>query len=381
MKINKPTKVFLNKFWKNRNTKQRSFIAVVIAPTLIAACYYLFIAANLYVVESRFSVKGNEMQQFDMLSGLAGIPASGGSATDSYILQEYINSHEVVSAVSKNIDINKMFNHEDADWLSSLGNDKTREETVDYWRKRVTVSFDPTTTIITLKVRAFTASDSELLSKEIIKQSEKLINTLSERARGDDLKFAEQEVERAEGRVSAARVSMNAFRNLVQDLDPTQTAAAKMTIIAELESQHTASQAELKGMQGYMNESAPAVLNLKRKIAALTSQINKERDGIAGSNQDGMALSGVFADYEPLLVEREFAEMAYTSSLASLEAARVEAARKHRYLATFVAPSSPDEALEPHRIKSIATVFLAALIAWAIGLLGLGVVRDHVGWV
>ncbi|ENO8416359.1 capsule biosynthesis protein [Vibrio mimicus] len=381
MKINKQTKVFLNKFWKNRNSKQRSFIAIVLVPTLLAAFYYLLIAADLYVVESRFSVKGNEIQQFDMLSGIAGIPSQGGSATDSYILQEYINSHEVVSAVGQNIDIEAIFNHEKADWLSSLGHHQTREEVVDYWRKRVTVSFDPTTTIITLKVRAFTAQDAESLSQEIIKASETLINSLSEKAREDDLSFAKQEVERAEQRVTTVRLAMNAFRNQVQDLDPTQTATAKMTIIAELESQLTAAQAELKVMLGYMNETAPAVINVKRKISALAAQINKERDGIAGNSNQGSALSGVFADYEPLLVEREFAEKAYTSSLASLEAARVEAARKHRYLATFVAPSSPDEALEPNRIKSIATVFLATLIAWAIGLLGLGVVRDHVGWV
>ncbi|CZF80145.1 Chromosome partition protein Smc [Grimontia celer] len=381
MNIKNKIKIFLNKLWKNRNNKQRSFIAVVLVPTLIATFYYSLIAADLYVVESRFSVKGNEMQQFDMLSGIAGIPSQGGSATDSYILQEYINSHQVVSAVSQSIDLSSVFNHEAADWVSSLGYDKTREDVVNYWRKRVTVSFDPTTTIITLKVRAFTPEEAERLSQEIIKQSEILINALSERAREDDLSFAEAEVARAELRVTAARLSMNTFRNQVQDLDPTQTATAKMTIIAELESQLTAAQAELKVMQGYMNESAPAVTNLKRKITALIAQIDKERDGIAGKSSEGSALSGVFADYEPLLVEREFAEKAYTSSLASLEAARVEAARKHRYLATFVAPSSPDEALEPNRIKSIATVFLGALIAWAIGLLGLGVVRDHVGWV
>ncbi|MDC5812473.1 capsule biosynthesis protein [Vibrio europaeus] len=381
MKLKKKQKTLLNKFWKNRNSKQRSFMLVVLLPTLLAALYYCFIAAGLYVVESRFAVKGNEMQQFDMLSGLAGIPAQGGSATDSYIVQDYVQSIDIVNAIGKNLDLEAIFNHPDADWLSAMGYQPTLDEQLNYWRKRVSVSYDPTTTIITLKVRAFSARDAKKLAEAVLEKSEMLVNNLSEAARADDLKFADKEVKRAEERVTIVRMAMNDFRNEVKDLDPTQTASAKMMLIGELEVQLAKAQAELNALISYMDETAPAVLTLTRQVKALTQQIHLEKKNITGDSKTQPALSGVFADYEPLLVERTFAEKAYTSAMASLEAARVEAARKHRYLATFVEPIHPDNAVEPKRVKSIATVLIAALMSWAIGLLGLGIIKEHIGWV
>ncbi|QJY38880.1 capsule biosynthesis protein [Vibrio europaeus] len=381
MKLKKKHKTLLNKFWKNRNSKQRSFILIVLLPTLLAAFYYCFIAAGLYVVESRFAVKGNEMQQFDMLSGLAGIPAQGGSATDSYIVQDYVQSIDIVKAIGKELDLEAIFNHPDADWLSAMGNQPTLDEQLNYWRKGVSVSYDPTTTIITLKVRAFSARDAKKLAEAVLEKSEMLVNNLSEAARADDLKFADKEVKRAEERVTEVRMAMNDFRNEVKDLDPTQTASAKMMLIGELEVQLAKAQAELNALNSYMDETAPAVLTLARQVKALTQQIHIEKKNITGNSKTQPALSGVFADYEPLLVERTFAEKAYTSAMASLEAARVEAARKHRYLATFVSPIHPDEAIEPQRLKSVVTVFIASLMSWAIGLLGLGIIREHIGWV
>lgn len=381
MKLQKKHKTFLNKFWKNRNSKQRSFILVVLVPTILAFIYYAFIASGQYVVESRFSVKGNEMQQLDLLSGIAGIPSQGGSATDSYIVQDYIHSLDMIRAINQDLDLRALFNYEDADWLSALGKQKTQLELLKYWNKFVTASYDPTTTIITLRVRAFSPEDAKLLTKRILYQSEVLVNNLSEQARKDDLAFAEAEVKRAEERVTDARVLMNEFRTQVQDLDPSQTASAKMILIGELEAQLAKTEAELKVLSAYMDAKAPSVISLSRRVDALKQQINKEKRSITGGTETQSALSGVFADYEPLVVERTFAEKAYTSALASLEAARVEAARKHRYLAVFVEPILPDEATEPYRVKSVTTVFLASIVVWMIGLLGIGIIKEHIGWV
>lgn len=381
MKLQKKHKVVLNKFWKNRNKKQRSFILMVVVPTLIALIYYSFIASGKFVVESRFSVKGNNTQQFDLLSGIAGMPSQVGGATDSYIVQDYIHSLDMIREVNKTINLRAIFNHPDADWVSKLGTQKTQEEILDYWLKFVTASYDPTTTIITLKVRAFTPEDAKELATEILRQSELLVNNLSEKARRDDLAFAESEVSRAEKRVSNARLIMNDFRVEAQNLDPTQTASAKMMLIGELEVQLAKTQAELNSVSSYMNSNAPSVINLQRQAEALKLQINNEKNSIATSSNSESALTSVFADYEPLVVERTFAEKAYTSALASLEAARVEAARTHSYLAVFIAPVLPDEATEPLRLQAIFTAFLASLISWGIGLLGVGIIREHIGWV
>ncbi|EKF9421186.1 hypothetical protein AB6Q85_001801 [Vibrio cholerae] len=66
---------------------------------------------------------------------------------------------------------------------------------------------------------------------------------------------------------------------------------------------------------------------------------------------------------------------------ASLEVARIEATRKHWCLATFVVPIHPNEAIEPQWLKSVLTVLIASVMSSEIGLLGLGIIREHIGWV
>lgn len=381
------TKIILNKFWKNRNVKQRSFLFIVIIPTLLATVYFSLIASDCYVSTAKFAIKSNESPQLDLLGGISGLPSQSASS-DGYILQDFILSYSILAAIKIHINIEPLFNREEADILSRLGDNSTQEKQTQYWRKMVTSSFDPTSGITSLTVRTFNPNDSKVLADAVINASEQLINTLSKRSRHDDLSFAEKEVKLAELRVTKARQAMNLFRQKHQDLDPTQTAVAKMTLIGQLEAQLATAKAELIAKTSFMRNGTSPIKALKRQIDALEIQIVAEKSSISNNNNTlnqlsnlENGLSSVFADYEPLLIERTFAEKAYTSVLASLEVARIESAKKHRYLATFVEPRVPDEALEPYRIKSIFIVFLSTLILWGIGLLGLGAIRDHAGWV
>lgn len=381
------TKIILNKFWKNRNVKQRSFLFIVIIPTLLATVYFSLIASDRYVSTAKFAIKSNESPQLDLLGGISGLPSQSASS-DGYILQDFILSYSILAAIKIHINIEPLFNRVEADILSRLGDNSTQEKQTQYWRKMVTSSFDPTSGITSLTVRTFNPNDSKVLADAVINASEQLINTLSKRSRHDDLSFAEKEVKLAELRVTKARQAMNLFRQKHQDLDPTQTAVAKMTLIGQLEAQLATAKAELIAKTSFMRNGTSPIKALKRQIDALEIQIVAEKSSISNNNNTlnqlsnlENGLSSVFADYEPLLIERTFAEKAYTSVLASLEVARIESAKKHRYLATFVEPRVPDEALEPYRIKSIFIVFLSTLILWGIGLLGLGAIRDHAGWV
>jgi capsular polysaccharide transport system permease protein len=372
-----------NKLWKNRNNKQRTFIFCVLMPTILCAIYYILIASDIYVVEAKYAIKGNQSTQLDMLGGLTGLSGQSSTSSDSYILQEYLHSQEAISKIQKKIDLTDIYNHEDTDFLSKLGNNKPAEDLLDYWREKITSSYDPTTGVTTLKVRTFNPEDSVKLAKEILQQNESLINQLSERARSDDLSFAENELSRAEERVKAIRLAMQSFRNKYQDLDPTKTAEAKLSIVSTLEAKLTESQTQLNQISSYMDSSAPAIINLKTTINSIETQLENEKISIAGNNDDfkNIQLSVLFSEYEPLLAERELAEKSYASAIVSLEAARIESIKKHRYLTTFVAPMIPQIALEPNRSKEIITVFLLCFFLWGIGIMVLGSVKDHMGWV
>jgi capsular polysaccharide transport system permease protein len=81
--------------------------------------------------------------------------------------------------------------------------------------------------------------------------------------------------------------------------------------------------------------------------------------------------------YEQLESERSFAENAYRHALAAPDQARMNADRQQVYLADFVQPSLPEEALYPRRLHSVAVVLLIAFAVWAIGSLTVRSVRDH----
>ena len=60
-----------------------------------------------------------------------------------------------------------------------------------------------------------------------------------------------------------------------------------------------------------------------------------------------------------------------------LDQARANADRQQVYIASFVPPSLPEEALYPRRWRSLGVVALFAFALWAIGGLAVQSIRDH----
>ena len=103
-------------------------------------------------------------------------------------------------------------------------------------------------------------------------------------------------------------------------------------------------------------------------------QLGKDEGTSARGRQ---TLGGLVANYEELVVDREFAEKTYVSALSALERARIEADRQQRYVAAFVRPTLPEDALYPRRIVACITVFAISLVLWALGVLIVYAIRDH----
>ena len=81
--------------------------------------------------------------------------------------------------------------------------------------------------------------------------------------------------------------------------------------------------------------------------------------------------------YEELLVDLEFANTAYTQTLAGLAAARAEARRQSRYLAPHVQPTLAESALYPRRLLLAGLTGLFLLLGWGILMLVYYNVRDN----
>jgi capsular polysaccharide transport system permease protein len=366
---------------RRRLTSVVSFLLMVALPVVAAAVYFAVIAADQYHAEARFAVRGTDAAPTDILGMITGSPGGGGSAGDSYMLQQYIGSREMVEAVDRVVDVEAVFNRPEADFWARMGDGRSIEEVIAYWTDMVTAEFDPYSGIITLEVRAFRAEDAQAIAQAVVQESGAMVNRLADKARADAITFAQRELEFAEWRLQDARRAVTQFQNAESTFDPTARAAANQELVVALESRLGDANAELASLVALAGPESPSARVLKTRIAALEAQIAAERNKVSGIAPDGAAgaagLTDRVADFQELKTSEEFAHQVYLASLKGLETARADAKRTHSYLATFVTPMLAQEALYPLRIRDTIIVLVVAIGIWAIAGLLYAAVRDH----
>lgn len=372
-----------------------SLFLCVLLPTVFGGLYFAFIASDRFVSGAGFAVRGVDGVASvggDFLGALTGLDSTGTTTTDSYILLEFLHSRELVERLTRDYEFMDAYSNESVDYLYRLDPGAPIEDVVAYWEWMITPSFNSTSGILNFEVEAFDPDDAQRIAALILKYASELINRLSEEARRDTVRFATEEVSRAELRLRVIRDRLRDFREVESALDPSRSAEVQIGLIADLERQLIEIRSRLSVLKGTIDDTAPSVQQLMRQEEALLEQIAIKQSEIGGSAMTGTRaqassgtrdtfagtpLSSLLADYEALSVEKEFAQQAYVTALASLERARAEADRQQRYLAVFMTPSFPEHAIYPRRILNTFLVFLVLLTAWSIGTLIVYSVRDH----
>ncbi|WP_109315359.1 lipopolysaccharide biosynthesis protein [Pseudovibrio ascidiaceicola] len=367
-----------------------SFALMVLLPSLLGATYFLLIASDRYSSTIGFSVRGMDGSSAggDFLGALTGLASVGTTTTDSFILMDYLEGREVVERLSKDESILSHFSEDSVDFIYRLDQSMPIEELVGYWQSMITTSFDNTSSIIEVEVQAFSPEMTERIASRVLSYGSELVNTLSQNARRDAVKFAEEEVRRAELRLKMIRMRMKDFRSAESSIDPTKNAEVQIELIAGLEKQLLDTRSRLATLVGTIDESSPTIRQLRKQEEVLIKQILSKRDEISGRNPTPLqqategtdrlsSLSALLANYEELVVEQEFAQQAYTAALAGLERSRAEADRQQRYLAVFKPPSKPQEAIYPRRLINSLILFLGLLAIWALVTVIAYSIRDH----
>lgn len=355
-----------------------SFLLVVVLPSLFAALYFFAIAADQYVVEFRIAVRSVGPVRSDAPTLLRGSVAAAQLGLDSNIVVQYVESRAIVDDIGKTLDLRQMFSRRRADWLSRLSLPVPVEELVRYWKRQVDAFFDTGDGTITVKVSAFTPQDALAIARAILQSSERLVNALSERARQDTMRQSQEEVRHAEARLAAALAKLREFRDRKGILDPKESADRTLALAAKLREQRLAAETELAILKKYLRDNTPAIAMLQARIAALTAQQHAlDAEVTAAHGPPEEALSAVMGSYDQLEAERSFAETAYRHALSALDRSRADADRRQIYLADFVAPSLPQEALYPRRWRAVGLTLLVAFALWGIGGLAVQAVRDH----
>jgi len=355
-----------------------SFIIVVALPVVIAGAYYYLVAADQYVAEFRFALRSAEPQRHDPVLFFQDSVASSPIGLDSYVVVQYLASRAIVDDLSRTLDLREMFAHPEADWLARLDLPVSIEEMVKYWKGQVDAFFDVTNGTIVVKARAFTPQDALKLAEGILASSERLVNDLSARTRRDTLHDAEDEVGRAERRLQSALARLREFRDKEGIIDPRKTADATVALVGRVRDELVRADTELSTLKHYMRDDAPSIKILEARIRSLEAQRRSVESEVTDTEKTrSEALSRVMGSYEQLESERTFAESAYQRALQSLDRSRMNADRQQIYVASFVQPTLPEEALYPRRLRSLGVVLLIASSLWAIGGSIFQSVRDH----
>lgn len=352
------------------------FLLIVVLPTLLAAIYYLLVASPRYVSEARFIVRAPAQAQPSALGvALQGVGLPG-AQTDAFAVHEYIRSRDALSDLGARYDVAALLDRPGTDILSRYPRpweSRTLEGLHRGYQRFVTVGYDSTTGISTLRVEAFTPADAQGMAETLLQGGERLVNRLNVRAATDAVSAAEQAQREARSRLATAQQRLIAFRNRERFIDPARTAAEGGKLIGDL----MATVASLKADRSQLAAEAPQsprLPGIDSRIAAFERQIALERSKIAG---DAGSLAPQVSAYEDLVQEREFAGKQLTEAAAALVLARQESLRQNLYLERVVNPGRPDEAREPRRWLSLLTVLASSLLIYGIGWLVWAGVREH----
>lgn len=341
------------------------FLLLVALPTVSCAIYFFAIAAPRYESEVKFVVRSPATSAANQLGGLVQGTSVLRSSDDAYIVQEYILSRDAMNSLIDSAGLMDAFERPEADFLwryPPLVFQPTAERLYKHYLKFVSVDYDHSTGVATLKVQAFRPDDARTIAEALVQRSEALINSLNQRSGADAIASALDEVKTAERRAHEALDAVTDFRNRMKTIDPSQSSLATFNTIASLSLATAEANATLTDVEKE-TPGGPQVAALKHKIDALQQQIGVERLKLAGS---GDSLAPQVAEYEGLVLNQTFAEKAFMSALATLESARIDALKQRVFVEPITTANLPDYAAYPYRIGWTLGIFGIAFMTWRI---------------
>ena len=361
----------------------RNFFILVILPTVLALIYFSIIKSSEYVAEARVVIRAPSEQKqsllpssLNLLSKIGGGGSDKSSIQDSYILVSYVKSRTIVEDIGGKNFMEKIFGGSSIDYTSRLPNDASIEDLWTYWKSQVSATVDTQSSIITLTARAYTSQESLELIQKIMKLSEGMVNTLSERSRGDALARAEREVQLARGKLAAARKDLLEYRNRSALINPVDKAKLIGDLIGKLTIKRFEIENALTSLSGALSPNSPSQRLQTSQLAAIDKQITDLKEQLTG-DRTNPRVSAEIGEYEQLKLTELFSERLYDIARTTYEKARQDISKQQLYLETIVRPNLPEYALYPKTGVDTALFFAIATIFWGIGSLIVASVKDH----
>lgn len=364
-----------------------SFFLLVLLPLGAIATYLFVLAEDQYASTTGFTVQREEGGSASDFLGISSALIGGSSASDTDVLYEFIRSQDIVERIDAQLDLLGHYSQHwegslwDSDKAFSLWPNATIEDLLSYWSRMVRISYDQSTGLIEIRVTAFDPDYARSLARAIVEESQTMINALSRAAQDDATRYALDDLEEALIRLKDAREALTIYRTTTQIVDPLADLEARLGVMHNLQQQLAQALIDHDLLVDTTSATDPRVAQANRRISAIRQRIVSERRTFASDDSTTGAVGEdyptLIAEFERLTVDLEYAEQTYRAALTALDAARENAIRQSRYLATYVQPTLAESADYPKRWMLLGLASLFLILAWSISVLIYYSIRDR----
>ncbi|MEA1989895.1 MAG: chain-length determining protein [Pseudomonadota bacterium] len=342
---------------------------------LVSTVYWSVVVTERYVSKAHVVLQTPDIAppEISFSSMMSGGAAS--NTADLLYLRDYLLSPDVLKLLDKELNLKQHFTQSNIDWVSRMDADLPLEFFHDYYLKRVSVEMDSYSNVLVIQAQAFDSLTAHKVVSLLIQFGEKHMNQMGQRLASEQVGFIEKQVEQLAQRLEQSQQAVLAYQDKEGLMSPEKTAESINTLVAGLYQELSKLKANKAVLSQYQSSRSPDIIKLTNEIKVLESQINKEKMQL--TDVQGKALNKVTADYQALLLKAQFAQEMYANALATLEATRVEAARKLKQVSVLQSASVPEYPIEPNRLYNITvTIILVTLISIILSLF-MTIIRDH----
>lgn len=357
------------------------FVVAFVAPVLLGAIYLFFVMPDQYVTEFRFSVRvpvgnagalsslGQSSNGASVSALFGGNPTPGTDLLDNFTVADYARSAQAARDLNTKVNLKSLYS-KPADPFSRLGADASQEKLGRYWKSMVYSDYDVTTGLAVVRVKAFSAQDSLSIANSLLGLSNQLVNDIGDQSQGDSLRFAKEQLTKAQDDVTTLRTAIAKLSARKGVDSPSVGVLAAMTNIA------TNTRGNIAELQGQIDVLMAQLHNPEApQIKYLREQIEANKRALEGSIGVANATAvGQFADLRQQLTN---ALDVLSSAQAAYSYARATAAAQRLYLTTYVRPTLPESATAPDRLIDLLLVIVVAGMVWLLGMLVRNSIREH----
>lgn len=334
--------------------------AFVFIPTIVTGWYFFTQATPLYATVSQFQIQ-HANSGAPGVGGLGSLLAGSQLATnpESVAVQSYLTSRDAMLRLDQDMGFKRAFQDPSIDPLTRLAPDATNEAAFKTYKSSVKIGYDPTEGVINMEVVAPDPQLSREFSLALIAYAEEQVDQMTARLRTDQLTEARKNYDEAEASVLDAQRRVQQLQEQMGILDPMAEGGAVMARIQTMEAELLQKRLELGTLESNLRPNASRVDALKGEVARLEEMIAQTRLQLTESTEVRTSLAAITGELRMAEAELATRQQMLASSLAMLEAARMEVGKQVRYLTLSVSPVAPDEATYP---RAAQNTFVALLI-------------------